>query len=168
MMWQNVFPANILHNPLYVRWLVRIIPQTLNALLLIWLTWVGVRSWKGPNGAWIDSKLNEVSEVIMFDMLGTNAWFEELHWLGRSKTICAEGSWFAGAVPEAFIGRDPLSSPKSILVWGSWIGCKTPGKHMGCKLNPFLIVSIWRLKHEVNKSEANFFSHCFTRISVCY
>ena len=139
-----------------VRWLVRIIPQTFYALLLIWLTWDDESSWKGPNWVWIDSNPNEVSEVIMFDMLGTDTEFERLHWLCRSKTICAEVSWFAGIVPDTFMGRDSFSSPKSILVWENWIGCKTLGKHIGCKLNPFLIDSIWYLKHKVSKSEATF------------
>lgn len=110
-------------------------------------------SWNGPKWACIDdSNPNEGSELIIFGRLGTDGWFDVVHWLGTENTSCNEVSLFRGCVPVIPRCRGLYSSPKSILIWENWIGCNAAGKHTGCKLKPFLIDNIWNVKHQVNKS----------------
>lgn len=117
------------------------------------LTSEDLRSGKGPKWALIDDSMpNEVSEFIIF---GTDSWFEMAHWFGRSKIICSGFSWFKGRLPAIFICWDTFSSPNPLLYWESWTGCSIPGKHIGCKLIPFLIDSIWNVNQHVSNSQTN-------------
>ena len=111
-----------------------------------WLTSGDACSWKGPKWAWNeDSNPYGVSELIIFDILETDGWFDAVHWLGGAKTSCNGVSLFKGCVPVMLRCRGLYSSPRSILIWGYWIGCNAPGKHIGCKLKPFLIDNIWNM-----------------------
>jgi len=109
------------------------------------------RSGKGLKWAWIvDWKPDEVSACIGFD-----AWFEEVQWSGRVSMVCSRASPSKGTEVVIFICLDPISSSNPILTWESCDGCSTSGKNIGCELVPFLIDSIWNMKHHWGKSEIN-------------
>ena len=82
--------------------------------------------------------------MVMFVAEGmTNGWLGRVHWLGRLEADCLELSSFPKNVPMPLLKfRHPFLSSKLIPGCGNWIGCSTPGKHIGCKLNPFLIDNI--------------------------
>lgn len=104
-----------------------------------------VCTWKCPMLAWYDdSRPKEVSGFNMFDGGGGNGWFEGGHLLAKLKTFCV---WFSKCVPLGLRCRDRLSSPNKVLIWERLRGCSTPGKHIGCKFNPFLIDNIWNSKY---------------------
>lgn len=119
-----------------------------------------VGSWKGPKWDWIDeSNPNASSELTTFDISGTYDWFA----LYR---FCVEGSWFICRVPvpDMFKCKGLFSSPKSILNCESWTGCDTPGKHIGCKLMPFLIDNIWNAINQTQTLSLN--PHCVSHSST--
>ncbi len=87
--------------------------------------------------------------MVMFVTEGmTKGWLERVHRLGWLEADCLELSSFPKTIPIPLLEfRQPFPSSKLKPVRGNWIGCSTPGKHIGCKLTPFLIDNICKTNH---------------------
>lgn len=100
-------------------------------------TWTLIEGWKV-----------ELSEESTFVTEGITDWFEMLHCFGKLKVCRTKLSSFEDKPIALVEFRSPLLPSGFNPVWGIIIGLSPPGKDIGCKLKPFLIINICKINHK--------------------